>query len=82
MTNASLDQMVTANDGYRLTLKYRGGEKTIVVAPDTPIVTLVAGDRSELRPGAQVIASTLKNSDGTYDAPRFLVGRDGLAPPM
>jgi len=82
MTNASLDQMVTANDGHRLTLKYRGGEKTIIVAPGTPIVTLVPGDKSELKVGAKVIASTLKRGDGTYDAPRFLVGRDGLTPPM
>jgi hypothetical protein len=82
MTNASLDQMVTANDGHKLTLKYKGGEKTIIVTPETPIVTLVPGDKSELKAGAKVIASTLKKGDGTYDAPRFLVGRDGLTPPM
>lgn len=82
MTNASLDQMVTANDGHKLTLRYKGGEKTIIVAPETPVVTLVPGDRSELKAGAKVIASTIEKGDGTYDAPRFLVGRDGLTPPM
>jgi hypothetical protein len=82
MTNASLDQVVTVNDGHRLTLKYKGGEKTIVVTNETPVVAIVPGDKSELTPGAKVIASTLRRADGTYDAPRFLVGRDGLTPPM
>ena len=82
MTNATVDQMVTMNDGHRLTVKYRGGEKTIIVTPETPIVTLVLGDKSELKAGAKVIAATLKRDDGSYEAPRFFVGRDGLTPPM
>jgi hypothetical protein len=82
MTNASLDRIVTVNEGHRLTLRYKGEEKTIVVTDQTPVVAIVPGDKSELRPGAKVIASTLKRGDGTYDAPRFLVGRDGLTPPM
>jgi hypothetical protein len=82
MTNATVDQMVTMNDGHRLTVKYRGGEKTIIVTPETPIVTLVFGDKSELKAGAKVIAATLKRNDGSYEALRFFVGRDGLTPPM
>jgi hypothetical protein len=82
MTNASVDQMVTANDGNKLTLKYKDGEKTIIVPPETPIVSLVQGDKSELKAGAKIIAFVSKKDDGSYDAPRFFVGRDGLTPPM
>jgi hypothetical protein len=82
MTNASVDQMVTANDGDKLTLKYKDGEKTIIVPPETPIVSLVPGDKSELKAGAKIIAFASKKDDGSYDAARFFVGRDGLMPPM
>jgi hypothetical protein len=82
MTNASLDRIVTATDGHRLTLTYKGGEKTVIVTPQTPIVILVPGDKSELKIGAKILASTFKKGDGTYEAPRFLVGRDGLTPPI
>jgi len=82
MTNAALDKMVLVNDGNKLTVKYKGGEKTIIVTAETPIVALVPGDKSELKAGAKILASTLKKADGSYDAPRFLVGRDGLTPPM
>jgi hypothetical protein len=81
MTNASVDQMVTANDGNKLTLKYKDGEKVIVVPPETPIVTLLPGDKSELKIGAKIIAFASKKDDGSYDAPRFFVGRD-ITPPM
>jgi hypothetical protein len=84
MTNASLDRVVALNDGNKLTVKYKGVEKTIFVTPETPIVALVPGDKSELKPGAKILAATRKRTDGSdsYDAPRFLVGRDGLTPPM
>lgn len=82
MTNAAVDQMVSAADGNKLTLKYKGGEKVIVVTPDTPIVTYAPGDKSELKPGAKIIAFATRKDDGSYDAPRISVGRDGLTPPM
>jgi hypothetical protein len=83
MTNAFVDQMVTGNDGQTLTVKYKDGEKKIVVPPDTPIVTFVQGDRSELKPGAKiVIIGGKKGADGIVEAPGVNVGRDGLMPPM
>ena len=49
----------------------------------TPIVTFVAGDKSELKPGAKVIIfSAVKKEDGTLEAARVNVGRDGITPPM
>jgi hypothetical protein len=82
MTNATVDQRVTANDGEHLTVKYKGGEKTVVVTPETPIVTYAPGNVSELVPGAKIIAFVNRKGDGSLEAPRIGVGRNGLAPPM
>src|SRR5262245_29885957 len=38
MTNANVEQVVTAVDGQTLTLKYKDGEKKIFVPANTPIV--------------------------------------------
>jgi hypothetical protein len=81
MTNATVDQMVTAKDGNTLTLKYKDGEKKIVVGPDVPVVRYVVADRSELKPGAHIVAlNAVKKPDGSIEAPRINVGRDGLVP--
>jgi hypothetical protein len=54
-----------------------------VVPPNTPIVTFVAGDKSELKPGAKIIIfGANKKEDGTLEAARVNVGRDGITPPM
>jgi hypothetical protein len=83
MTNANVEQMVTGIDGQTLTMKYKDGEKKIIVLADTPIVTYVIGDKSELKPGAKIfIAAAKKLPDGTLQAPRVNFGKDGLTPPM
>jgi hypothetical protein len=82
MTNATVADSVVNNDGHTLTIKYRGGEKKVVVSPDTPVVTFVPGDKSELRPGAKVVAFMKKLPDGSLETSRVSVGRDGLTPPM
>jgi hypothetical protein len=83
MTNANIEQVVTATDGQTLTLKYKDGEKKIFVPPDTPIVVYVPGDKSDLKPGAKVfIAAAIKQPDGTLQARAWRVGRDGVTPPM
>ena len=56
MTNATVAQTVAGNDGQSLTIKYKDGEKKVVVSPDTPVVTYVPADKSDLKPGAKVIA--------------------------
>ena len=83
MTNATVAQMVKGVQGDEITLKYKEGEKKIVVVPETVIVTYVPGDRSELKPGAKIfIAGASKKDDGTLEAASVSVGRDGLTPPM
>jgi hypothetical protein len=83
MTNATVAETVAGTDGHKILVKYKDGEKNVVVPPDTPIVTFVAGDKSELKPGAKIIIfSATRKEDGTLEAARVNVGRDGLTPPM
>src|SRR3977135_3153535 len=83
MTNATVAETVAGTDGQNILVKYKDGEKKVVVPPDTPIVTFVAGDKSELKPGAKIIIfGAVKQDDGVLEAIRFNVGRDGITPPM
>ena len=82
MTNATVAESVVGNDGHTLLVKYKDGEKKVVVSPDTPVVTYVAADKSDLKAGAKVIAFTKKLPDGSFETNRVSVGRDGLTPPM
>jgi hypothetical protein len=83
MTNATVAESVKGTDGQNILVKYKDGEKKVVVPPDTPIVSFVAGDKSELKPGAKIIIfSASKKEDGTLEAARVNVGRDGITPPM
>jgi hypothetical protein len=83
MTNANVEQAVTAADGQTMTLKYKDGEKKIFVPVTTPIVVYVQGDKSDLKPGAKVfIAAAIKQPDGTLQGRAWRVGRDGVTPPM
>jgi hypothetical protein len=82
MTNATVAETVAGNDGQTLMIKYKDGEKKVVVAPDTPVVTYVPADKSELKPGAKIIAFVKQLPDGSFETNRISVGRDGLTPPM
>jgi hypothetical protein len=81
MTNATVDTTVAAVDGQVLTVKYKDGEKKIIIPPGLAIQQYVAGDKSELKPGADIlITAAAKKPDGTLEASRVNVGRDGVVP--
>jgi hypothetical protein len=83
MTNATVAAIVTRVDGATLTLKYKDGEKTVVVPPEAPVVTFVPAEKSELKPGAKIfIGAATKQTDETLSATRVNVGLGGLTPPM
>jgi hypothetical protein len=82
MTNATVAETVAGNDGQTLMIKYKDGEKKVVVAPDTPVVTYVPADKSDLKRGAKIIAFVKQLPDGSFETNRISVGRDGLTPPM
>lgn len=82
MTNGAVEQSSATVNGQILTLRYKDGEKKIVVSGDTPIVVYVPGDKSELKPGTPIfISAATKQPDGSLLTPRVNVGR-GIAPPM
>ena len=82
MTNGSASgAMVAGVDGSTMLVKYKDGEKKIVVPPNVPIVRYEVGGKGDLKAGARftVIAATRK-PDGTLEANRINVGRDGVVP--
>jgi hypothetical protein len=81
MTNGTAGTAVTGVDGPTITVKYKDGEKKIVVGPDVPIVRYEVGNASELKPGAAItVTAATKKPDGTFEAGRVNVGRDGVVP--
>jgi hypothetical protein len=79
MTNGAVGQTVSSVDGPVITVKYKDGEKKVIVGPDVPIVRYEVGDRSELKPGAAIsVAAATKKPDGTFTAGRINVGRGAV----
>ncbi len=83
MTNANVEQTVAGVDGPVLSVKYKDGEKKVVVTPETQVVTYVIGDKADLKPGIKIfVGAAKKGADGTWTTPRVTYGKDGLTPPM
>jgi len=81
MTNGEAGSSVAGVDGPVITVKYKDGEKKIVVGPNTPIVRYEIGDKSELKPGAKIrITNATKKPDGTFEANHINVGRGDVNP--
>ena len=81
MTNATVAS-VAVDQERRMTLRYNGGEKVVSIPRDTPIVMVEAGNAAMLVPGAHVVVSGVRQSDGSLLADRIVVGKDGLRPPL
>jgi hypothetical protein len=86
MTNAAVETTAAGVDGQVLTVKYKQGdkvdEKKVIVPANAAIVAYAAGEKSDLKPGAQIIIfNTTKLPDGSLQTPAVNVGRD-LTPPM
>jgi hypothetical protein len=81
MTNGEAGNPVTGVDGLTLMVKYKGGEKKILVTPSTPIVQYQVSDASALKPGAAIsINAATKKPDGTFETNRINVGLNGVVP--
>ena len=82
MTNATVAETVAGVDGQTIMVKYKDGEKKIIVPTAAPIVTYVPSDKAELKPGAKIfIVAAMPQPDGTYTVARVNVGAR-LSPPM
>jgi Domain of unknown function (DUF5666) len=83
MTNANVESVVSGVDGQTIMVKYKDGEKKVIVPSNTPIVSFTPGSKDDLKPGAQMIViAGQKQPDGSVVAPAINVGRNGAAPPM
>jgi hypothetical protein len=81
MTNANVEQTVGAVDGQMLSVKYKGGEKKLLVTPETVVVTYVPGSKDDLKPGTRIfVGAAKKMPDGTLQTPRITYGRNGAGP--
>jgi hypothetical protein len=81
MTNGNVEQSVSAVDGPILSVKYKDGEKKLVVTPETVVVTYVTGSKDEIKPGTKIfVAAAKKQPDGTLQTPRITYGRNGAGP--
>lgn len=79
MTNGNITAVASNAQNKIMTLKYKDGEQTIEVSPDTPIVTLIPGDRSLLKPGSTVMTIAAQR-DGGLVATTITAEKDGLKP--
>ena len=81
MTNATVEQTVAGVDGQVVMVKYKDGEKKIVIPPDAVILAYAVGSKDELKPGAHIaIMRALKKPDGSLEANRVNVGRGDVVP--
>ena len=81
MTNGMVGDLVTSN-GRTMTVKYKGGEQKVVVPDDVPIVNLVPGDRSLLKPGVKIVLFAQNDAQGNLTAQAVSAGENGITPPM
>jgi hypothetical protein len=82
MTNANVATTVSGNDGQNLLVKYKDGEKKVLIPPGIPIAKYVPGTTADLKVGAKVfVGAARKEADGSLTAPNVAVGRD-IDPPQ
>ena len=79
MTNATVDSTVAAVEGQVVTVRYKGGDKKIVIGPEASIMAYVPGERGDLKPGASV-AVTAVSKGAALEATRINVGRGDVVP--
>lgn len=82
MTNATVANVGAAGKGRTLKLTYKGGEQTVFVPDQTPIVRVEAGNRASLAPQEHVIVYAMRDTNGDLAAQRISVGANGSVPPI
>lgn len=82
MTNANVAKIKDMKNERVMTVQYKGGEKEILVTPQTTVVGYTPSEKSELKPGAPIFLVAQKQPDGSLIAARVNVGLNGQAPPM
>lgn len=79
MTNATVASQVTGTDGHTLTVKYKDGEKKIIVPPNAEITMPKKASVGDLKAGQKIfIFAAKKQADGTLEAPNVSFGDYGV----
>lgn len=77
MTNAYVADVVQSKDGETLTVKYKDGEKKILVSKDTVIAAAAPASKDELKAGVPIIIFGWdKQPDGSVLAKTLYIGRN------
>jgi hypothetical protein len=81
MANATVQHVGAASGGRTVQLVYKGGEKSVYIPPDVPVVAFQVGTKSLLTPGAHVFVNATRTGSGNV-AKAINVGEHGVVPPM
>jgi len=82
MLNTYFQSSVASANGQMLTVKNKDGEKKVMVSGTTAVAMAAPAERSELKPGAQIIVfGSEKQPDNTVLIKSMYVGR-GITPGM
>ena len=83
MTNANVESTVVSNDGQQLVMKYKDGEKNVIVPPNTAVVMFAPATVADIKAGQKFfVPNAKKMEDGTMETPVIVVGTNGVDPPM
>jgi hypothetical protein len=78
MTNGTVSA-ASGMGAVTLTVHYKDGDQMIEVAPETPVVTIIPGDRTLLKPGATVSVVAVQKDAG-LTATILTAEKDGVKP--
>jgi hypothetical protein len=83
MTNANIENEVVSNNGLDLVMKYKDGEKKIMVPADVAVVMFAPATMADIKAGEKFFVPRGKKlPDGTVEAGMIVVGSHGVDPPM
>ena len=82
MTNANLASQAKVTGGNEITMKYKDGEKKILVPAKTPVVKFEPGTLADLKKGEHIFTIAKMESEGKYATGRVSVSKGGVKPPQ
>jgi hypothetical protein len=82
MTNANLATQAKVTGGNEITMKYKDGEKKILVPAKTPVVKFEPGTLADLKKGEHIFTIAKMESEGKYSTGRVSVSKGGVRPPQ
>lgn len=83
MTNGNIESQVVSSDGQTLVMKYKDGEKTIIVPANVEVVMFVPATVADIKAGEKFFVPRGKKlPDGAVEAGVIIINSRGVDPPM